>query len=384
MIYLDYNASTPTDLRVLDAMWPFFATRHGNASSTDHAVGAQARRAVETARGQVAELIGADEEEIVFTSGATEADNIAILGTLARLDGAAQVLVSPVEHPAVLEPARTAGSRLRMIPVDGDGIVDVDALRALLSAPTGLVAVMAANNETGAVQPLREITRLCQDAEVPLHIDAAQAVARIPVDVGNDPCATLALSGHKMYGPQGVGALYVRRRRLRARLSPILFGGGHERNLRPGTMNLPGIVGIGEAARLVGRERENDADRESQLRIRLLERLSEAPVPLHQNLTDAPRLPQTVSMRFEGVRAAAVMHQLSNEVAISTGSACSTTSVEPSHVLVAQGLSHDVIKETMRVSFGRNTSDDDIEVAATLIVAAVTSVVAVGRASQPA
>jgi cysteine desulfurase len=384
VIYLDYNASTPTDLRVLDAMWPFFATRHGNASSTDHAVGAQARRAVETARGQVAELIGADEEEIVFTSGATEADNIAILGTLARLDGAAQVLVSPVEHPAVLEPARTAGSRLRMIPVDGDGIVDVDALRALLSAPTGLVAIMAANNETGAVQPLREITRLCQDAEVPLHIDAAQAVARIPMDVGNDPCATLALSGHKMYGPQGVGALYVRRRRPRARVSPILFGGGHERNLRPGTMNLPGIVGIGEAARLVGRERENDADRESQLRIRLLERLSEAPVPLHQNLTDAPRLPQTVSMRFEGVRAAAVMHQLSNEVAISTGSACSTTSVEPSHVLVAQGLSHEAIKETMRVSFGRNTSDEDIEVAATLIIAAVTSVVAVGRASQPA
>lgn len=384
MIYLDYNASTPTDLRVLDAMWPFFATRHGNASSTDHAVGAQARRAVETARGQVAELIGADEEEIVFTSGATEADNIAILGTLARLDGAAQVLVSPVEHPAVLEPARTAGSRLRMIPVDGDGIVDVDALRALLSAPTGLVAVMAANNETGAVQPLREITRLCQDAEVPLHIDAAQAVARIPMDVGHDPCATLALSGHKMYGPQGVGALYVRRQRPRARVSPILYGGGHERNLRPGTMNLPGIVGIGEAARLVGRERENDADRESQLCVRLLERLSEAPVPLHQSLTDAPRLPQTVSMRFEGVRAAAVMHQLSNEVAISTGSACSTASVEPSHVLVAQGLSHDVIKETMRVSFGRNTSDDDIEVAATLIVAAVTSVVAVGRASQPA
>lgn len=372
------------DKRVLDAMWPFFAARHGNASSTDHATGAQARRAVETARGQLAELIGADEEEIVFTSGATEADNIAILGTLARLDSAAQVLVSPVEHPAVLEPARTAGSRLRMIPVDHDGVVDLDALGGLLSARTGLVAVMAANNETGAVQPLSEITRLCQEAEVPLHIDAAQAVARIPIDVGTDLCATLALSGHKMYGPQGVGALYVRRRRPRARVSPILFGGGHERNLRPGTLNLPGIVGIGEAARLVGREREKDAERECQLRIRLLERLSEAPVPLHQNLTDAPRLPQTVSMRFEGVRAAAVMRQLSNEVAMSTGSACATTSVEPSHVLVAQGLSHDAIAETMRVSFGRSTTDTDIEVAAKLIVSAVKSVFAVGRASQPA
>lgn len=382
MIYLDYNASTPTDLRVLDAMWPFFAARHGNASSTDHATGAQARRAVEMARGQVAELIGADEEEIVFTSGATEADNIAILGTLARVDSAVQVLVSPVEHPAVLEPVRTAGSRLRMIPVDHDGLVDLDALRGLLSTRTGLVAIMAANNETGALQPLSEITRICQEAEVPLHIDAAQAAARIPLDVGNDPCATLALSGHKMYGPQGVGALYVRRRRPRARVAPILFGGGHERNLRPGTMNLPGIVGIGEAARLVGREREKDAERESQLRIRLLERLSEAPVPLHQNLIDAPRLPQTVSLRFEGVRAAAVIRQLSSEVAMSTGSACSTTSVEPSHVLVAQGLSDDAIAETMRVSFGRSTSDEDIEVAAGLILSAVTSVAAVGRASQ--
>jgi len=383
VIYLDYNASTPIDLRVLDAMWPFFASRHGNASSTDHATGAQARRAVETARGQVAELIGADEEEIVFTSGATEADNIAILGTLARLGSVAQILVSPVEHPAVLEPARTAGSRLRMTPVDRDGIVDLDALRGLLSAPTGLVAVMAANNETGAVQPLSEITRLCHEAEVPLHIDAAQAVARIPMDVRTDPCATLALSGHKMYGPQGIGALYVRRRRPRARVSPILFGGGHERNLRPGTLNVPGIVGIGEAARLVRREREKDAERESQLRVRLLERLSEAPVPLHQNLTDAPRLPHTVSMRFEGVRAAAVMLQLSSEVAISTGSACSTTSVEPSHVLLAQGLSHDAIKETMRVSFGRSTSTEDIDTAAELIVGAVEAVVAVASASQP-
>ena len=384
MIYLDYNASTPSDRRVLDAMWPYFAERHGNASSTDHAGGADARRAVETARAQVAELIGAANEEIIFTSGATEADNIAILGTLARLPPDAEILVSPVEHPAVLEPARRAGARLRMIPVDRDGVVDLPALRNLLSPRTGLIAVMAANNETGAIQPIEEIGRLCAETEIPLHIDAAQAVARIAFDVRAAPCATAALSGHKMYGPQGVGALYVRRRRPRSRVAPILFGGGHERNLRPGTLNVPGIVGIGEAARLVRLERQQDAARELRLRTRLLERLGEGSAALHENVTDAARLPQTMSIRFEGVRAAAVLRQLSNEVAISTGSACSTTSVEPSHVLVAQGLGRAAIAETMRVSFGRGTTDDDIEGAAALILTAVESLVAVGRASQPA
>lgn len=384
MIYLDYNASTPADPRVLDAMWPYFMERHGNASSTDHAVGAEARRAVETARGQVAELIGASEEEIVFTSGATEADNIAVLGILARLDDQAEILVSSVEHPAVLEPARTAGDRLRTIPVDGDGVVDLDALGGLISERTALVAVMAANNETGVIQPLADIAELCAEAGVLLHIDAAQAAARIPVDVRTNPCGTLALSGHKMYGPQGIGALYVRRRSPRTKVAPMLFGGGHERNLRPGTLNLPGIVGIGEAARLVRQEREKDAKREHQLRGRLLERLADAPVSLHENVTNAPRLPQTLSIRFEGVRSAAVLRHVSNEVAMSTGSACSTTSVEPSHVLVAQGLSREAIAETIRVSFGRRTTEDEIDSAAEFLVAAVESVVAVGRASQPA
>lgn len=271
-----------------------------------------------------------------------------------------------------------------MVPVDGNGLVDTEALRTLLSPRTGLVAVMAANNETGAIQPVEEIAQLCAEAEVPLHIDAAQACGRIPVDVAANPCATLALSGHKMYGPQGIGALYLRGRRPRTKVAPILFGGGHERKLRPGTLNLPGIVGLGEAARLVRRERQKDNARELHLRARFLERLADAPAPLHENLMGVPRLSQTISIRFEGVRAAALLRQLSSDLAISTGSACSTTSVEPSHVLVVQGLSREAIAETIRVSFGRGTTDDEIEGAADLLVAAVESVDAVGRASQPA
>jgi cysteine desulfurase len=383
VIYLDYNASTPLDARVLDAMLPYFIERHGNASSTDHASGANARSAVETAREHVARLVNCDPEEIVFTSGATEANNLAILGTLARAPEG-DVLVSAVEHPAVLGPSRTAGDRTRLIPVDERGVLKTDALRSMLSSQTALVCVMAANNETGAIQPVDEVAALCAEVGVPLHVDAAQAAARLPLDVSANTCATLSLSAHKMYGPQGVGALFIRRRRPRSRLTPVIFGGGHERNLRPGTLNVPGIVGLGEAARLVCAERQKDSSRESGLRSLLVDRLAElAPTAVVDNAAGAPCLPQTVNLRFVGVRSAAVLRLVSTQLAISTGSACSTTSVEPSHVLLAQGLPREAVAESLRLSFGRPTTATEIEHAAELLGEAVRVVMPLGRTTEP-
>lgn len=384
MIYLDHNASTPLDPRVLEAMLPYFGERHANASSTEHAAGSIARQAVEKAREQVADLLAAAPEDIIFTSGATEANNIAVLGTLGRADPSAEILANVTEHPAVLEAARVAGDRLRLIPVNSSGIVDAGEIRSRLSSRTALVAVMAANNETGVIQPIKEIAAMCADVGVPLHVDAAQAAGRIELDVGTDSPTTLAISAHKMYGPQGVGALYVRRRRPRAKLSPILYGGGHERNLRPGTLNVPGIVGLGEAAHLAMKERVADKERHASLRDHLLGRLKQSSVDVVETVPNAPRLPQTLSVRFEGVRSAAVIRAVSNQLAISTGSACSTTSLEPSHVLLAQGLARDQIAEVLRISFGRQTTEEEVDRAADLLLAAVESAVLVGRAAQPA
>lgn len=373
MIYLDFNASTPPDSRVVEAMLPHLKGLHANAASTDHAAGAQAAEAVEHARSSVSRLIGATDEEIIFTSGATEANNIAISGQLRRAEPG-EVLVSAVEHPAVVEPASAYG-RVRLLPVDEQGFVDPETLRGMLTRDTRLVCVMAANNETGAVQDLSSISRICAEAEVPLHVDAAQAAGRLKLDVSNLSIATLAISGHKMYGPQGVGALYVRRSRPRPRVAPILFGGGHERNLRPGTINTPGVVGLGVAAQLAHQELAADAERHGELRKRFISRLAAAsPVPLRENCTREPRLPQTISLRFEGIRSAAVLRLVSRDLAVSTGAACSTTKVEPSHVLLAQGLSRDEVSETIRLSFGRQTTEHELDDAVGILAKAVSSV----------
>jgi cysteine desulfurase len=375
MIYLDFNATTPVDRRVLQAMLPAFEVDFGNASSIDHAAGAAARELVETARSHVAQLVGAQPEEIVFTSGATESDNIAVLGTMAKAEDDAELITSAIEHPAVLGPARTVARRLRIAPVDGSGVVDPDSVRRLLTSKTALVSVMAANNETGAVQPVAEIGRMCAEAGVPFHVDAVQSVARLRIDVKNSAIAMASLSAHKMYGPKGVGALYVRRGRPRVRVSPVMFGGGQERSLRPGTLNVPGIVGMGEAARLVRVERSADHARESALRSEMLDALrAHAACDVIENIPTSVSLPQTLSVRVPGVRAAAVLRRLAHDVAVSSGSACATTSVEPSHVLLAQGLSAEQAGETLRVSFGRQTSRADAMDGAQLIGEAVAAV----------
>ncbi len=374
-IYLDFNATTPVDDRVLEAMLPYFKANFANAASTDHAPGDAARRAVEQARGEVAHLIGAEPEEIVFTSGATEADNLAVFGTMARASDDAEIVVSAVEHPAVLEAARRFGDRLRVVRVSGDGRVDPDEVRRQISSKTALVCVMAANNETGAIQPIEEVGDVCAAAGVPLHVDAVQAASRLPVDVRRSGAATLALSAHKMYGPKGVGGLFVRRRRPRAKVAPIFHGGGHERNLRPGTLNVPAIVGFGVAARLARNQRRADADRERALRDQLLALLNaECPAEVVVNSPHTACLPQTVNARVTGVASAGVLRALSERVAVASGSACATTSVEPSHVLTAQGLSRTEVGESLRISFGRQTTLAELDRFVTELADVVTEV----------
>jgi cysteine desulfurase len=358
-IYLDYNATTPVDPRVVDAMLPHLTEGFGNAASIDHFFGHEAQQAVEAAREQVAALIGADASEIVFTSGATEADNIAILGAAARAGDDAEVLVSAIEHPAVLEAARQLGDRAKVVPVSGEGIVDPADVRSQLTAKTALVSVMAANNETGAIQPVDEIGAVCAEAEVPFHTDAAQALRHLELDVERADISALSMSSHKVYGPKGVGALYVRKRRKRMKLAPLHFGGGQEHGLRPGTANVPGIVGFGLAAELARRERKHDSRRESDLKQKLTAALCAAHA-IDLNVPVDASLPQTVSARFRGVGARALMHATRDQLAFSSGSACATTKVEPSHVLLAQGLSRQAISESVRLSFGRFIREEEV------------------------
>jgi cysteine desulfurase len=378
--YLDYNATTPTDPRVVDAMLPYFTEIFGNAASVDHIYGHEAHQAVEAAREQVAALLGATADEITFTSGATEADNLAVTGTMARVADDAEAIVTAIEHPAVLEPAKRLGARLRVAPVSPSGVVDPEGIRKLLTGKTALVSVMAANNETGAIQPIAEVGQICAEAEVVFHSDAVQAVGRIDVDVDAAHLALLSLSAHKIYGPKGVGALYARRRGQRARVSPLHYGGGHERNLRPGTVNVPGIVGLGVAAELARLERQRSAHREHDLKVRIVESLSDIG-GVEFNAGVDLSLPQTVSVRIAGVSARALMHATRDQLAFSTGSACTTTKVEPSHVLLAQGLAPGSIAETVRISFGRFTTDEDITNATRLIAAASARLRRVSRAA---
>jgi cysteine desulfurase len=358
-VYLDYNATTPVDRRVVDAMMPYFTESFGNAASIDHLYGHEAQQAVEQAREEVAALISATAEEIIFTSGATEADNIAILGALARTTDDSELIVSAIEHPAVLEPASLLGARVRVAPVTADGIVDPDEIRKRLTSKTALVSVMAANNETGAIQPMNEIGHICAEAEVPFHCDAVQAAAHLKLDVDADHISLLSLSAHKMYGPKGVGALYVRKRRRRVKVAPLHYGGGHERGVRPGTANVPGIVGLGAAAQLARRERKRDAAREQALKRQLIDALLRIG-EVEFNTPAAASLPQTVSARITDVGSRALMHATREELAFSSGSACATTKVEPSHVLLAQGLSAQQAGESVRLSFGRLTTEQEI------------------------
>jgi cysteine desulfurase len=373
-VYLDYNATTPTDPRVVESMLPYFTEMPGNAASVDHDAGYTAAKAVEHAREQVAELVGARPAEVIFTSGATEADNLAILGSLAHAGeswSARELVISAIEHPAVSEAATAWGDRVRVVGVDSDGVVDPDAVSAAITPRTAMVSIMVANNETGAVQPIAEIAAICAEAGIPLHTDAVQAAARLPQAGGAAAAAAVSISAHKMYGPKGVGALIIRRATPRLRVDGLHYGGGHERGLRPGTLNVPGIVGFGRAAQLVCSEGASDAAREQNIKERLLAGLRDASPGLVVNGDPQRTLPQTLNIRLPGIDGHALLRLLSGDVAISTGSACTTTSVKPSPVLLAQGLSPGQISESIRLSFGRMTTDADVERALLAMTAAI-------------
>jgi cysteine desulfurase len=380
-IYLDNHATTPVDPRVLEAMLPWLGEKFGNASSRQHSFGWEAEQAVEKARGQVAALIGAAASEIVFTSGATESDNLAIKGVAeARAEPGGHLVTMATEHKAVLDPARrleSRGWRVTRLRPRGDGLLDLDELAAVIADDTALVSVMYANNETGVVQPMREIGALCRERGVALHSDAVQAVGKIPVDVERDGIGVLSLSAHKMYGPKGVGALYVRRRGRRVELAPQLDGGGQERGLRAGTLNVPGIVGLGAACELCRLEMEAESARLGALRDKLAAALETGLDGVQVNGSRARRLPHNLNMSFAGVDGEALLMSVP-EVALSGGSACASASPEPSHVLRAMGVPDALARAAIRFSLGRFNTEEEIEYAAGRVIAAVRRLRALG------
>jgi len=362
-IYLDYHATTPCDPRVVQAMLPYFSEEFGNPSSSLHAFGRRAARAVEDAREHVANLIGASPGEIVFTGGATESNNLTILGLARRRPAPRRrIVTTPIEHKAVLEPCHhlaDSGFEVVELPVDPTGTVDLEAARVAIDDETLLVAVQFANNEIGTIEPLAEIGRIARARGALFHTDAAQAVGKLPIDVDQLGIDFLSISGHKLYGPKGIGALYVRSG-LRRAVEPLMLGGGQESELRPGTLNVPGIVGLGEACRLAALEMDDEAPRVAELRDTLEHGLTETVPGLAINGNRRNRLPGNSSLTFPDVEADALILNLP-QLALSTGSACTSGALEPSHVLTAIGLDRDAANSTVRVGIGRFTTQDEIQ-----------------------
>lgn len=366
-IYMDYQATTPADPRVVEAMQPYWSEMYGNPHSADHAFGWSADTAVDNARGYIAALIGADPDEIIFTSGATEANNLAVLG-IARASPSARrrIVVSAIEHKCVLAAARAAtdeGFEVITVPVGANGIVDLRAVALVVDERVALVSVMAVNNEIGTVQPLTEIAALCAAAGAIFHTDAAQALNALPIDVTTLGTDLMSLSAHKAYGPKGMGALYVRRS-IHVRPKPIIYGGGQEGGLRSGTLPTPLCVGFGEACRILTDERDCDAKRIRMLRDRFLAELLKTMPDLTVNGDQAARHPGNLNLLFPSIDASLLLQNLHPNVAASTGSACTSGQPEPSHVLRAIGLSLEAANASIRFSVGRFTTEDDVNKAA--------------------
>jgi cysteine desulfurase len=381
-IYLDYHATTPVDPRVLNVMLPFFGAKFGNAASTSHSFGWEAEGAVEVARKRVAGLAGAAAQEIVFTSGATESNNLAIKGALmaAGVRGGHIVTVA-TEHKAVLDTAERlaeAGCEVTILVPGTDGLIDLDQLRDAILPNTVVVSVMYANNEIGVIQPVREIGAICREKQVLFHCDAVQAFGKIPVNVDADQIDMMSMSAHKMYGPKGVGALYVRRRNPRLHLVAQMDGGGHEGGLRSGTLNVPGIAGFGEACAIAAVEMGAECERLRRLRDRLKQRLEKGIPGLHVNGSMEHRLSGNLNVSFEGVEGDALLVALP-ELAVSAGSACNSHGGGGSHVLKAIGLSPALMQSATRFGLGRFTTEEEIDYAAGRVVEVVSKL----RADAP-
>jgi cysteine desulfurase len=374
-VYLDNQATTPCDPRVLQAMLPWFTQDFGNPHSAEHGMGQRAEAAVEHARGLVASLIGADPREVIFTSGATESNNIAVKGAARfalRMDTPRRRIVTvATEHKCVLDSVAdlaAEGFEPVALPVRADGRLDPDALRQALLVPTLLVSVMAVNNETGVIQDIPALASIAKQAGALFHTDIAQATGKVALDLTGWHVDLASVSGHKLYGPKGVGALFVRRR-PRVRLEPLFSGGGQERGLRSGTLPTPLIVGLGEACRLAGLEMAQDSERIGGLRDRLLHRLRDAIPDIRINGAMHDRIAGNLNLTFPGVAAADLMRAVP-DLCVSTGSACSSAAVEPSYVLRALGLSDQAASRTLRIGVGRFTSEAEVDYAATALIAA--------------
>lgn len=362
-VYMDHHATTPLDPRVLEEMMPYFTERFGNASSIDHRYGAEAYEAVEKARERVARTINARPDEIIFTSGATESDNLAIQGvSRAYSSKGRHIITCTIEHEAVLDTCKQleeSGWKVTYIPVDKNGVIDVQRLEESITNETVLISMMFANNEVGTIEPMKEIGRIAKERGVILHTDAVQAVGHIPVDVETMGIDLLSISAHKVYGPKGVGALYMRRHHPRIKPTPIVYGGGQERGLRSGTYNVPGIVGIGKALEIALRNMGEESGRLSGWTSKM--RLSFSSIEgAEQNGHPINKLPHNLNIYFPGVESKALIQAVNRQVAISAGSACSTQEVEPSHVILALGYPPERAHSSVRFGLGRFNTDEEV------------------------
>ncbi|MGH9689521.1 MAG: IscS subfamily cysteine desulfurase [Candidatus Acidiferrales bacterium] len=370
-IYMDYHSTTPVDPRVLEAMLPYFSERFGNAASRNHEFGWRAEEAVENGRSQLARLIGAHPKSIIFTSGATESDNLAIKGVAeAYREKGNHIITQVTEHKAVLDACKhleKQGMEITYLPVDRDGRISLTALRDAITARTILISIMYANNEIGVIQPIEAIGKIAKENGILLHVDAVQAVGKIPVDVERDGIDLLSITAHKMYGPKGVGALYVRRKNPCVQLASMIDGGGHERGMRSGTLNVPGIVGLGRACEICQQEMQAEAEKVSRLRERLKDALTNGLEDTSINGSVSHRLPNNLNISFSQVEGESLMMGI-NDVAVSSGSACNSAAIEPSYVLRALGVSEDLAHSSIRFGLGRFNTEEEIDYVANRVV----------------
>ena len=373
-IYMDNHATTPVDPRVVDAMLPYFSEKFGNSASRNHSFGWTAEEAVENARAQVARLINATPKEIVFTSGATESDNLAIKGVAEMYREKGNHIITQVtEHKAVLDACKRLekyGYEVTYLPVGKDGRVDLEELRAAITPKTILITIMYANNEIGVIQPIAEIGKIAKEKGVFFHTDAVQACGKIPVDVQKDNIDLLSISAHKLYGPKGVGALYVRRRNPRVQLASIIDGGGHERGMRSGTLNVPGIVGLGKAAELCQQEMPQESKRMVALRERLKDHIFAKLDEVYINGSMTHRLPNNLNISFAFVEGESLLMGI-NDVAVSSGSACTSATLEPSYVLKALGVGEDLAHTSIRFGLGRFNTEEEVDYVANRVIEVV-------------
>jgi cysteine desulfurase len=373
-IYFDNQATTPVDPRVLEAMLPCFTEKFGNAASRNHEFGWRAEEAVENARAQIARLINAHPKEIVFTSGATESDNLAIKGAAEMHRAKGNHIVTQVtEHKAVLDSCKRLekyGYEITYLPVDRDGLIDLDDLTKAITPKTILISIMYANNEIGVIQPIEQIGKIAKKHNVLFHVDAVQAVGKIPVDVQKEGIDLLSISAHKLYGPKGVGALYVRRKSPRVQIAPMIDGGGHERGMRSGTLNVPGIVGLGKACEICQKEMAAESARLGRLRDKLKDALESGLDNTGINGSLAHRLPNNLNISFANVEGESLLMGI-NDVAVSSGSACTSAAIEPSYVLRALGVSEDLAHSSIRFGLGRFNTEEEVDYVAGRVIETV-------------